>query len=296
MKNKSLKVSPAPHIRKGLEINKIMLDFIIALIPAIIAGIYFYKIDAVKILLATILSSVIAEMLWNKFVKKTNLLTDLSSIYQGILLGLIMPTYVPLWIPIVGSIFSIIVVKQFFGGFAQNFMNPMAATKAFLITTWAAVMAKPVVDSTSSASETVEVTLSLMDKIIGQPSGSIGEVSILALIIGGVYLVLRKRISLRGPIAFIVSAMIMYSIFDKELLLSGAFFLAAIYMTTDYGTTPMTRVGQYIFGIMSGVCASIIAVKGFNPEGPYYAIIIINLCTPLIDYLTTKKFNIKKEA
>lgn len=296
MKNKSLKVSPAPHIRKGLEINKIMLDFIIALIPAIIAGIYFYKIDAVKILLATILSSVIAEMLWNKFVKKTNLLTDLSSIYQGILLGLIMPTYVPLWIPIVGSIFSIIVVKQFFGGFAQNFMNPMAATKAFLITTWAAVMAKPVVDSTSSASETVEVTLSLMDKIIGQPSGSIGEVSILALIIGGVYLVLRKRISLRGPIAFIVSAMIMYSIFDKELLLSGAFFLAAIYMTTDYGTTPMTRVGQYIFGIMSGVCASIIAVKGFNPEGPYYAIIIINLCTPLIDYLTTKKFSIKKEA
>ena len=296
MKNKSLKVSPAPHIRKGLEINKIMLDFIIALIPAIIAGIYFYKIDAVKILLATILSSVIAEMLWNKFVKKTNLLTDLSSIYQGILLGLIMPTYVPLWIPIVGSIFSIIVVKQFFGGFAQNFMNPMAATKAFLITTWAAVMAKPVVDSTSSASETVEVTLSLMDKIIGQPSGSIGEVSILALIIGGVYLVLRKRISLRGPIAFIVSAMIMYSIFDKELLLSGVFFLAAIYMTTDYGTTPMTRVGQYIFGIMSGVCASIIAVKGFNPEGPYYAIIIINLCTPLIDYLTTKKFNIKKEA
>lgn len=296
MENKSLKVSPGPYIRRGLEINKIMLDFIIALIPAVIAGIYFYKLDAVKILLVTVLSSLIAEMLWNKFVKKTNLLTDCSSIYQGILLGLIMPTYVPLWIPIVGSIFSIIVVKQFFGGFAQNFMNPMAATKAFLITTWAAVMAKPVVDSTSSASETVEVTLTLVDKIIGQPSGSIGEVSILALIIGGIYLVLRKRISLRGPIAFIVSAMIMYSIFDKELLLTGAFFLAAIFMTTDYGTTPMTRVGQYIFGIMAGICASLIAVKGFNPEGPYYAIIIINLCTPLIDYLTTKKISVKKEA
>ena len=296
MENKSLKVSPGPYIRRGLEINKIMLDFIIALIPAVIAGIYFYKFDAVKILLVTTLSSVIAEMLWNKFVKKTDVLTDFSSIYQGVLLGLIMPTYVPLWIPIVGSIFSIIVVKQFFGGFAQNFMNPMAATKAFLITTWAAVMAKPVVDSTSSASETVEVSLTLMDKIIGQPSGSIGEVSILALIIGGIYLVLRKRISLRGPIAFIVSAMIMYSIFDKELLLTGAFFLAAIFMTTDYGTTPMTRIGQYIFGIMAGICASIIAVKGFNPEGPYYAIIIINLCTPLIDYLTTKKFKVKKEA
>lgn len=296
MENKSLKVSPLPYIRKGLEINKIMLDFIIALIPAVIAGIYFYKLDAVKILVATILTSLIAEMLWNKFVKKTNFLTDFSSIYQGILLGLIMPTYVPLWIPIVGSIFSIIVVKQFFGGFAQNFMNPIAVSKAFLITTWAAVMAKPVVDSTSSASETVEVTLSLMDKIVGQPSGSIGEVSILALIIGGLYLALRNRISLRGPIAFILSSMIMYSVFDKDLLLTGAFFLAAIFMTTDYGTTPMTKVGQYIFGIMAGVCASIIAVKGFNPEGPYYAIIIINLCTPLIDYLTTKKFSAKKEA
>lgn len=296
MENKSLKVSPLPYIRKGLEINKIMLDFIIALIPAVIAGIYFYKLDAVKILVATILTSLIAEMLWNKFVKKTRVLTDFSSIYQGILLGLIMPTYVPLWIPIVGSIFSIIVVKQFFGGFAQNFMNPIAVSKAFLITTWAAVMAKPVVDSTSSASETVEVTLSLMDKIVGQPSGSIGEVSILALIIGGLYLALRNRISLRGPIAFILSSMIMYSVFDKDLLLTGAFFLAAIFMTTDYGTTPMTKVGQYIFGIMAGVCASIIAVKGFNPEGPYYAIIIINLCTPLIDYLTTKKFSAKKEA
>ncbi len=296
MENRNLKVSPAPYVKKGLEINKIMIDFIIALIPAIFAGIYFYKVDAVKILVTTILTSIIAEGLWNKYVKKTSFLTDLSPIVLGIILGLIMPTYVPLWIPIIGATFATIVVKQFFGGYGQNFMNPAAATKAFLIASWAGVMAKPTVDATSSASETVEVVVPLIDKIIGQASGSIGEVSILALCLGGLYLAIRGRISLRGPITFILSAMVMYGIFDKELLLPGAFFLAAIFMTTDYGTTPMTRIGQYIFGIIAGICASIIAVKGFNPEGPYYAIIIMNLCTPLIEYLTTKKIKVKKEA
>ncbi len=296
MENRNLKVSPAPYIKKGLEINKIMIDFIIALLPAIVAGIYFYKVDAAKILVTTVLTSIIAEGLWNKYVKKTSFLTDLSPIVLGIILGLIMPTYVPLWIPIIGSIFATIVVKQFFGGYGQNFMNPAAATKAFLIASWAGVMAKPVTDATSSASGAAEVSVSLIDQIIGQASGSIGEVSILALCIGGLYLVVRGRISLRGPIAFILSAMVMYNIFEKDLLLPGAFFLAAIFMTTDYGTTPMTRVGQYIFGIMAGICAAIISVKGFNPEGPYYAIIIINLCTPLIEYLTTKKFKVKKEA
>lgn len=296
MENRNLKVSPAPYIRRGLGINKIMIDFIIALIPAIFAGIYFYKIDAVKIIVTTILTSIIAEGLWNKFVKKTSFLTDLSPIVLGIILSLIMPTYVPLWIPIIGSIFATIVVKQFFGGFGQNFMNPAAATKAFLIASWAGVMAKPVTDATSSASATAEVVVPLIDKIIGQASGSIGEVSILALCIGGLYLAIRGRISLRGPITYILSSMIMYNLFEKDLLLPGAFFIAAIFMTTDYGTTPMTKVGQYIFGIMAGVCASIIAVKGFNPDGPYYAIIIVNLFTPLIEYLTTKKFKIKKEA
>lgn len=296
MENKNLKISPAPYIKKGLGINKIMIDFVIALIPAIIAGIYFYKIDAVKIIITTVLTSIIAEGLWNKFVKKTTFLTDLSPIVLGIILALIMPTYVPLWILIIGSVFATIAVKQFFGGVGQNFMNPAAATKAFLIASWAGVMAKPVTDATSSASEAADVVVPLIDKIIGQPSGSIGEVSILALALGGLYLVVRGRISLRGPIAFILSAMVMYNIFEKDLLLPGAFFLAAIFMTTDYGTTPMTRVGQYIFGVMSGVCASIIAVKGFNPEGPYYAIIIMNLFTPLIDYLTTKKYKVKKEA
>jgi Na+-translocating ferredoxin:NAD+ oxidoreductase subunit D len=296
VENRNLKISPAPYIKKGLGINKIMIDFIIALIPAIFAGVYFYKIDAVKVIVATVLTSIIAEGIWNKFVKKRAFLSDLSPIVLGIILALIMPTYVPLWIPIIGSIFATIVVKQFFGGLGQNFMNPAAATKAFLIASWAGVMAKPVADATSSASETSEVVVPLIDKIIGQANGSIGEVSILALCIGGLYLVLRGRISLRAPLTFIISSMLMYNYFGKDLLLPGAFFIAGIFMTTDYGTTPMTKVGQYIFGLIAGVCASIIAVKGFNPEGPYYAIIITNLFTPLIEYFTTKKIKVKKEA
>ena len=296
MENRNLKVAPAPYVKKGLVVNKIMIDFIIALIPAIFAGIYFYKIDAIKIIITTILTSIIAEGLWNKYVKKISFLTDLSPIVLGIMIALIMPTHVPLWIPIIGSVFATIVVKQFFGGLGQNFMNPAAATKAFLIASWAGVMAKPATDATSSASGTTEVVVSLVDKIIGQPSGNIGEVSILALCLGGLYLAFRGRISLRGPISFILSSMVMYSVFGKELLLPGSFFIAAIFMTTDYGTTPMTKLGQYIFGLIAGVCASLIVVKGFNPEGPYYAIIIMNLASPLIDYLTTKKFKVKKEA
>ncbi|MBQ6820765.1 MAG: RnfABCDGE type electron transport complex subunit D [Clostridium sp.] len=296
MEKRNLKVSPAPFIKRGLEIDKIMIDFIISLMPIIIASIYFYKFDALKIIIVTVMTSVISEGLWNKYVKKTSFFNDLSPIVLGIIISLIMPTYVPLWIPVVATLFATIIVKQFFGGFGQNFMNPAAAAKAFLIASWAGVMAKPVTDATTSASSTTEVTVSLLDKIIGQASGTIGEVSILALCIGGLYLVIRKRISLRGPIAFILSAMAMYSYFGKELLLPGSFFIAAIFMTTDYGTTPMTRVGQYIFGILAGICASLIVVKGYNSEGAYYAIIIMNLCTPLIDYLATKKFKVEKEG
>ena len=291
---RKINISPAPHIRSNNTVNKIMIDMIIALLPAAGAGIYFYGKDAVKILVASTLSALVIEMLWNKFVKKTSFLTDLSPIVTGLMMGLILPTHVPLWIPVIASIFAIIVVKQFFGGLGQNFMNPVAAAKAFLIASWAGVMAEPVVDTVAAASEVVEETVTLMDQIIGQASGSIGETSILAIAVGALYLALRGRISLRAPLAFLVSGYAMNLYLGKEGLLSGAFFFAAIFMASDYATSPMTRVGQYIFGIGLGVTASVISVLGYNPEGPYYAIIIMNLVVPMIEYFTTKKF--KKEV
>lgn len=305
MENRVFKISPAPHIHKGNTVNKIMLDFIIALLPVVGAGIYFYENDAIRIILTAVIACLASEMIWNKLVKKGQFITDLSPIVTGILLGVVMPTHLPIWIVIVASVFAIIVVKQFFGGLGQNFMNPVAAAKAFLIASWAGVMAKPVVDSVASASgETeavasasgavVEQTVSLLDQFIGTGTGNIGEVSILAIVIGGLYLALRGRINLRAPFTFIIVSFAMYASFGKEGLIPGSFFLAAIFMSTDYATSPMTRIGQYIFGIGLGVIASFIAVKGFNPEGPYYAIILMNLCAPLIEYFTTKKF--KKEV
>ena len=287
---KRISISPAPHIRGNNTINKIMLDMIIALVPAAGAGIYFYGIDAVKILIASVLSAVVAEGLWNKFVKKTTILTDLSPIVTGLMMGLILPTHVPLWIPVVASIFAIIVVKQFFGGLGQNFMHPVAAAKAFLIASWAGVMAKPVVEAVSAASGTVEKTLTLWEQILGQASGSIGETSVLAIVVGALYLALRGRINLRAPLAFLIVGYGMNLYLGKEGLLSGAFFFAAVFMSTDYATSPMTRIGQYIFGIGLGVIASLISVQGFNPEGPYYAIILMNLVAPVLEHFTIKKF------
>lgn len=287
---KKFKISSPPFIKGKDTVNGILLDFIIALLPAVFAGVYFYGLDAGKLIIASVLSALVSEMLWNKFVKKTRLITDLSPIITGLLIGLIMPTHVPLWIPSIASIFGVIVVKQFFGGLGQNFMHPAAAAKAFLIASWAGVMAKPVMDSTTSASEVVEVTLTLWDKILGQQSGNIGETSILAILIGGLYLALRKRISLRAPIMFLLSGYFMNMYLGKEGLLSGAFFLAAIFMSTDYATSPMTKIGQYLYGIGLGVIASIISVLGYNPEGPYYAIILMNLMVPIIEYCTTRKY------
>lgn len=297
MENLNIKVSSAPYIKSGNGLNKIMIDFIIALIPALLVGVYFYKGKAIIIVAVTVVSSILAEGLWNKYVKKCAFLTDYSPIVQGLILGMIMPTFVPLWIPIIGSIFSIIVVKQFFGGFAQNFMNSQAVTKAFLITSWAGVMSKPVLDSTSAATEVVEKNISLFSQLLGQGTGgNIGELSILAICLGGLYLALRGRISLRGPIAFIIAGMLINNLLDKDLLLSGAFFIAAVFMTTDYGTTPITKLGQYVFGFIAGALGSVIVNMGYNSEGPYYAIIILNIFTPVIDFIFTKKVKSNKEV
>lgn len=292
MSKERFNLSPTPYIRKGNSINAIILDFIIALVPLFFAGVYFYGSAAIKIVSTAVIASVVAEMVWNKLVKKTTLLTDLSPIVNGLILGLILPTHLPIWLVVVGSIFGVIVVKQFFGGYGQNFMEPAAATKAFLIASWAAVMAKPVVDSVTAASEVVEVTM--MEKFIGQASGNIGEVSILAIAIGGLYLLLRGRINLRAPLAFIAVSTALCVYWEKGALLPGAFYFSAVFLATDYATAPMTKIGQIVFGALAGLIAAIIVVQGYNPEGPYYAIIIMNLTTPLIEYLTTKKY--KKEV
>ncbi|SHF11121.1 RnfABCDGE type electron transport complex subunit D [Clostridium fallax] len=299
MTEKLLKVSPAPHFKFSEKINTLMLDVIIALLPAAGAGIYFYGMDAVKIMATAIICSVGSEFLWNLLLKKKQTIGDLSAVVTGLVLSLILPTYVPLWIPAIGAIFAIIVVKQFFGGLGQNFMNPSAAAKVFLIAAWAGVMAKPVVDTVASASKSAaKVTPTLWEIFVGQAQGNIGETSMLALVIGGVYLLCRRTISLRIPVSFLATTTIMSYVITRkgffmgdpiDGLLVGAIVLAAIFMATDYASSPMTPVGQIIFGIGCGIFTMVFKVYGYNPDGPFYAIILMNLFAPLIEYFTTPK-------
>lgn len=287
MENKILNISPAPHVHKKGGVNEIMIDMIIALLPAAGVGIYFYGGAAIKTILAAVLASLGAEMLWNKFVKKKNLITDISPVVSGLIFALILPTYLPMWIVVVGAIFATIVVKQFFGGLGQNFMNPAGAAKMFLITSWAAIMAKPV----GLVMPPVAKDLTVFEKALAFPRGNIGEASIVAILIGALYLVIRGRINLRAPFAFLASAYALnYFAFEKTGLLPAAFFFAAFFMCTDYSTTPMTKRGQYIFGALAGILASLIVTQGYNPEGPYYAVVMLNLTTPMIEYFTTKRF------
>jgi len=240
-----------------------MVEVIIATLPTVAASMYFYKFDAVKIILASVITSILCEVIWNYGRDKKLKLKDLSSVVTGILFALILPSHLPIWIVVIGAIFSNIFVKSFFGGYGGNFMNPAAVGKVFLITSWAAIIAKP------SGGETVQAA-SLMDKFLGAASGNLGEVSVFALF--------NWVFSREG-----------YFLGDYTNVINGAVVLSAVFMANDHVTTPKEKLGQVIFGALTAMLASIIMIYGYNPDGPYYAIIIINLLTPVIDYVTKRK-------
>lgn len=266
--------------------NKKMIDVVISTIPAIAAAIYFYKLDAFKILTVSIITSILCEMIWNYCRERKFKLKDFSSIVTGVLFALILPNHLPVWIVIIGAIFSNIFVKSFFGGVGGNFMNPATAGKVFLIISWAAVIAKP------SGQGRVQAA-TLLEKFMGYESGNLGEASILALLIGFIYLLVRKVISYRSTLSYLVCFAIFSWIFsrngiflgDYTNVINGAVVLSAIFMANDFSTTPKEKIGQVIFGAVTALLACIIMVYGYNSEGPYYAIIIANLFTPAIDYI-----------
>jgi Na+-translocating ferredoxin:NAD+ oxidoreductase subunit D len=270
--------------------NKKMLDVVIALLPAVTAGIYFYKFDALKIILASIFTSILCDAVWNYGKDKKFKVKDLSSIVTGLIFALILPSHLPVWIVVIGAIFSNVFVKSFFGGIGGNFMNPAAAGKVFLITSWAAVIAKPSREGTIQAS-------TLMEKFLGSANGNLGEASVLALLIGFLFLLLRGVIRHRSTISYLVFFTLFNWIFSREgyfigdytNVINGAVVLAAVFMANDYVTIPKEKLGQVIFGGLTALLASIIMIYGYNPDGPYYAIIITNLFTPVIDYVTRKK-------
>lgn len=300
--NDILMVSSSPHLRSDESTKKIMLDVIIALIPAVIGSVYFFGLNALKLILISVAAAVLSEYLIQKLFKKEVTINDYSAIITGTLLALTLPASAPWWIPIMGSVFAIVVVKQFFGGIGQNFMNPALAARAFLVVSWPAIMtnytdgvsgATPVslLKEGAGASQLPEI----LDMFIGNVGGSLGETSAILLLIGGAYLIIRKTINWKTPIVYIGTTAAMLLILGVETqlilphILGGGIILGAFFMLTDYATTPVTPWGQIIAAIGAGLLTALIRIKGATPEGVAYSILLMNVATPLIEKFTAPR-------
>ena len=298
-----LKVSAPPHISAKDDVSTIMFDVILALMPSMIASAYFFGYRALMVILVSVLSSVAFEQLWNMAFKKKTTVYDLSAVVSGILLAYNMPVTVPLWLPVVGSFFMIIIVKMCFGGIGNNFMNPALAGRAFLMASWPALMTRFVepfskLDWWSAADAVTSATplssefagaVSNWDLFIGNVGGCIGETSALALIIGGIYLLLRRIITWRIPVCYLGTVAIISALCGHNAgfeLCAGGLMLGAIFMATDYTTSPVTPLGQIIYAIGCGVMTCVIRFVGGYAEGVSYSILLMNVAAPLFDKLT----------
>lgn len=294
-----LKVSSNPHIRSKVSTDKIMLCVIIALLPATVWGTINFGMHGLVVVLTSVASCVLTELVYELLLKKEITVGDLSAVVTGLLLGLNMPPEAPLKLPIIGGIFGILVVKMLFGGLGQNFMNPALGARCFLVISFPALMTNFACDAYSGATpltalragEAVNVT----DMIIGRIGGTIGETSMVAIVIGACFLILLGIIDLRIPGSYIVTFVIFVGLFGDygfdpyylcAQLAGGGLMLGAFFMATDYVTRPVTRAGQYVFGIVLGLLTGIFRVFGASAEGVSYAIIIGNLLVPLIEKLT----------
>lgn len=293
-----LKVSSNPHIRSKVTTHGIMAAVVLALLPAAGFGIYNFGMRAAILLGISVASTVGAEFLYGFLVKKTTVM-DLSAVVTGLLLGMNLPVSAPWWVPVIGGVFAIIVVKMLFGGLGQNFMNPALAARCFLLISFPAIMTDFNCDAYSGATplamlkagESVNVT----DMIIGNVAGTIGETSMVAIIIGACFLILLGIIDLRIPGSYIVSFSLFVLLFGghgfdlqylSAQLAGGGLMLGAFFMATDYVTRPITVKGQYVFGIFLGIMTGIFRIFGPSAEGVSYAIILGNLLTPLIEKVT----------
>ena len=304
----SIIVSGTPHVRSKESIQSIMRDVVIALIPASVMGIYYFGIKALMLIIVSIVSSVVFEWGYEKILKKPVTISDFSAILTGLLLALNLPATASWWVPVVGSFVAIVIAKQFYGGLGQNFINPALIGRAFLVaayptqTTGAAfATGRMVTDASTYATPLAQLKAgtaivnadAIKNALIGNIGGTIGETCAIALIIGGIYLLIKHVISWRIPVVYIVVVFILTSLMRGNGFLGGVYeifcgglMLGAIFMATDYVTSPISAKGQIIFAIGCGVLTSLIRVYGGYPEGVSYSILIMNLAVPLIDRVT----------
>lgn len=302
--SKLLKVTSSPHIRHVDSTRGIMFDVIVALLPAAIWGCILFGLRAVIMLAVTIVTAVASEFVWNIVLKKEQTIGDLSAVLTGLLLGMNLSSQTPFWIAAIGSVVAIIVVKQMFGGLGFNFANPAMTARIVLLVSFAGQMSSYVspiewwssgaVDAIATATPLAkESSYTLRELFFGMHSGAIGETSAFLLIIGGLYLMLRRVIKPIIPVAFIGTVAIATLIANpQELTLSifgGGLMLGAIFMATDYVTTPATDLGKLIFGVGCGLITFVIRYFGALPEGVSYAILLMNILTPHINRLTLSK-------
>ena len=295
-------VSSSPHLRSDEAINVIMRDVVIALLPATMAGIYFFGLGAIKVILSAIIAAVVTEAVIQKIRNQPISINDWSAVVTGLLLAFNIPATAPWWMPAVGSIFAIAIVKHAFGGLGHNFMNPALAARAMLLASWPVQMTnwvKPGPDALSTATPLALIggmeasgqnLPSLFNLFLGNVGGCIGETSAILLILGGLYLVYRGVITPRIPVIYISTVAVLTFLlggfsfyFMIYQLLAGGLMLGAIYMATDYSSSPITARGQIIFALGCGILTSIIRLYGGYPEGVSYSILLMNVAAPLID-------------
>lgn len=316
-------VTSSPHIRGNNRTKRIMLDVLIALLPTVVMSVVCFGVRAILIEAVCIGAALVGEWLWRQMTKQHNTLMDGSAIVTGLLLAFTLPVSVPWWVAAIGSLFAVIVVKGMCGGLGQNMFNPALAARAFLLAVWPVhitrfvaseykmniSMAADAVSSPTPLHEMQMQTLpdsSLPEMLIGSVGGCIGEVSALALLLGGVYLIFRKVISPRIPLAYIGSVAALTLVFSKGdspvlwmvySLLEGGVLLGAIFMATDYATSPVNPKGQIFYGIGAGILTVFFRYTGLFPEGVTYAILLMNAAVWLIDQKTApRRFGWKKGA
>lgn len=300
---KLLCVSPAPHFRTLESITSVMLDVIIALLPALIWGVYYFGLRALLIVLISCATSVVSELVYELIAKKAVRIADLSSVVTGMMLGLMLPSGVSLWIPVIGAVFAIVVVKQFFGGIGSNIVNPAIAARIFLMICWPGQMVKYIDkagDLLSSATPLVNLkagensSVSLFNLIVGNTAGAIGEVSAIAIGAGFMYLLVRKIISWEIPVSFIGTVVLISAVFPKTgdskfavfQAVAGGLLFCAVFSAGDTVTTPVTRYGKLIFGAGCGIVTVIIRYFCPFPDGTAFAVLLMNLLVPLFNEWT----------
>ena len=301
--DKLLHLSVSPHIHSGHSTSKIMRDVLIALCPAAIAGTVIFGWRSLLVIATCVLSCVLLEALYNLIVKKEQTVGDLSAAVTGLLLALNLPANIPIWQCVIGSAFAILLVKCIFGGLGCNLVNPAITARVFMLVAFGsmAIQAYPtVVDTASSATPLAQIaegnTPKLLDLFLGTTGGAIGETCALALLIGFAYLLIRKVITWHIPVAFVGSVFLLSFFMEGfdvmqalALVLSGGLLIGAIFMATDYVTSPATAAGNIVFGIGAGLLTFLIRYFGIYPEGVSFAILFMNILNPYIEKLTAHK-------